>query len=163
MPPTAGAGLYESIPNVDSGDAAAVQGAVAGVWASLFSRRAVLSRHAAGALAWGCLAGWPARCRLLPAACWKLGRHSTLTFAALLPPPPARLLACPAGVPQEAACMAVVVQQQLAPDLCFVLHTRHPGAHCRQGCAWQHHCPPCALLSPLLLCLLCPRSPLLPQ
>ncbi|PSC69113.1 water chloroplastic [Micractinium conductrix] len=72
-----GAGLYESIPNVDSTDAAAVQAAVAGVWASLFSRRAVLSRHAA-------------------------------------------------GVPQEAACMAVVVQQQLNPDLCFVLHTRHP-------------------------------------
>lgn len=23
--------------------------------------------------------------------------------------------------------MAVVVQRQLAPDLCFVLHTRHPG------------------------------------
>ena len=33
----------------------------------------------------------------------------------------------PAGVPQEASCMAVVVQRQLAPDLCFVLHTRHPG------------------------------------
>ncbi|PRW57887.1 water chloroplastic isoform A [Chlorella sorokiniana] len=72
-----GAGLYESIPNVDSSNAAAVQAAVAGVWASLFSRRAVLSRHAA-------------------------------------------------GVPQEAACMAVFVQRQLAPDLSFVLHTRHP-------------------------------------
>jgi hypothetical protein len=23
--------------------------------------------------------------------------------------------------------MAVVVQRQLSPDLCFVLHTRHPG------------------------------------
>ncbi|KAL4433837.1 hypothetical protein ABPG75_000278 [Micractinium tetrahymenae] len=72
-----GAGLYESIPNVDSSNGAALQAAVAGVWASLYSRRAVLSRHAA-------------------------------------------------GVPQEAACMAVVVQQQLSPDLCFVLHTRHP-------------------------------------
>lgn len=72
-----GAGLYESIPNIDSADGAAVQKAVAGVWASLFSRRAVLSRHAA-------------------------------------------------GVPQESSCMAVVVQRQLTPDLCFVLHTRHP-------------------------------------
>jgi hypothetical protein len=35
--------------------------------------------------------------------------------------------AMPAGVPQEAACMAVFVQRQLAPDLSFVLHTRHPG------------------------------------
>eukprot|EP00887_Chlorella_sp_A99_P004965 scaffold4.g4965.t1 len=51
--------------------------AICNVWASLFSRRAVLSRAAA-------------------------------------------------GVPQEAACMAVAVQRQLAPQLCFVLHTRHP-------------------------------------
>lgn len=51
----AGAGLYESIPNVDSSNAAAVQAAVADVWASLFSRRAVLSRHAAGRFAaWFC-------------------------------------------------------------------------------------------------------------
>lgn len=34
---------------------------------------------------------------------------------------------CVAGVAQEAACMAVLVQRQLAPDLSFVLHTRHPG------------------------------------
>lgn len=49
------------------------------------------------------------------------------------------LLAPPflAGVPQKSACMAVVVQQQMSPDLCFVLHTRHPGkqaeGRCQQG------------------------------
>ncbi|KAL4852989.1 Phosphoglucan [Chlorella vulgaris] len=69
-----GAGLYDSIPNINSGDGRAVQQAVAGVWASLFSRRAVMSRRAA-------------------------------------------------GVPQKSACMAVVVQRQMSPDLCFVLHT----------------------------------------
>lgn len=86
--PASGAGLYESIPNIDSGDAAAVQRAVAGVWASLYSRRAVLSRHVA-------------------------------------------------GLPQDSACMAVVVQRQLSPDLCFVLHTRHPGEP-RRRCARGH-------------------------
>ena len=62
---------------MDSSDASALQSAICGVWASLYSRRAVLSRHAA-------------------------------------------------GVAQEDACMAVLVQQQLAPDVCFVLHTAHP-------------------------------------
>ena len=57
-PAAPGAGLYESIPNVDSTDAAAVQAAVAGVWASLFSRRAVLSRHAAGEGVLGQGRGW---------------------------------------------------------------------------------------------------------
>lgn len=31
--------------------------------------------------------------------------------------------------------MAVFVQRQLAPDLCFVLHTRHPG---KQRMMWLH-------------------------
>jgi hypothetical protein len=44
----AAAGLYDSIPGIPSADAEAVQRAVCRVWASLFSRRAVLSRQAAG-------------------------------------------------------------------------------------------------------------------
>lgn len=43
-----GAGLYESVPNIPSGDNGALQEGVAAVWASLFTRRAVLSRKAAG-------------------------------------------------------------------------------------------------------------------
>ena len=43
-----GAGLYDSIPNVPAGDAGALGKAVAEVWASLYTRRAVLSRRAAG-------------------------------------------------------------------------------------------------------------------
>jgi phosphoglucan, water dikinase len=42
-----GAGLYESIPNIDASDAEALADGVAEVWASLFSRRGVLSRRAA--------------------------------------------------------------------------------------------------------------------
>ena len=44
-----GAGLYDSLPNIPAGDAAAFGAGVAAVWASLYTRRAVLSRRAAGA------------------------------------------------------------------------------------------------------------------
>jgi phosphoglucan, water dikinase len=43
-----GAGLYESVPNLDAKDAGSLANGVARVWLSLFSRRAVLSRRAAG-------------------------------------------------------------------------------------------------------------------
>ena len=43
-----GAGLYDSIPNVPSDAPADVAAAVTAVWASLHTRRAVLSRRAAG-------------------------------------------------------------------------------------------------------------------
>jgi phosphoglucan,water dikinase len=43
------AGLYDSLPNVPAGEPAALGAALAGVWASLYTRRAVLSRRAAGA------------------------------------------------------------------------------------------------------------------
>ena len=43
-----GAGLYDSIANIPAGDTEALGTAVAQVWASLFTRRAVLSRRAAG-------------------------------------------------------------------------------------------------------------------
>jgi phosphoglucan,water dikinase len=43
-----GAGLYESVPNVGAGDAAALGAAVRRVWASLHARRALLARAAAG-------------------------------------------------------------------------------------------------------------------
>ncbi|KAF6253313.1 pyruvate phosphate dikinase [Scenedesmus sp. NREL 46B-D3] len=43
-----GAGLYESVPNVPSDRPADISAAVAAVWASLFTRRAILSRRAAG-------------------------------------------------------------------------------------------------------------------
>ena len=43
-----GAGLYDSLPNVPAGDSEAFGAAVAAVWASLYTRRAVLSRRAAG-------------------------------------------------------------------------------------------------------------------
>lgn len=72
-----GAGLYESIPNIDPKDPTALQSAITGVWASLHTRRALLARAAA-------------------------------------------------GVDSSAADMAVMVQQQLAPELSFVLHTAHP-------------------------------------
>jgi len=93
-----GAGLYDSVPNVPfalslsssaggggassspppSAQLAADLGAaVAQVWASLHTRRAVLARRAA-------------------------------------------------GVPQSSAAMAVLVQEQLSPDVAFVLHTRSP-------------------------------------
>lgn len=43
-----GAGLYESVANVPGMDEEEVGGAIAEVWASLYTRRAVLSRRAAG-------------------------------------------------------------------------------------------------------------------
>lgn len=42
------AGLYDSIPNVNPSNPAIFGGAVSRVWASLYTRRAVLSRRAAG-------------------------------------------------------------------------------------------------------------------
>jgi phosphoglucan,water dikinase len=42
-----GAGLYESVPNVNASDTDGFGRAVARVWASLYTRRAVLSRRAA--------------------------------------------------------------------------------------------------------------------
>jgi hypothetical protein len=72
-----GAGLYDSIPNVPSDSVADISAAVTAVWASLQTRRAVLSRRAA-------------------------------------------------GVKQAEACMAVLVQAMLAPQLSFVLHTASP-------------------------------------
>lgn len=52
-----------------------------------------------------------------------------------------------AGVPQDAACMAVLVQRQLAPDLSFVLHTRHPGEPfaASSGFCLGLHAPCCTL------------------
>jgi phosphoglucan,water dikinase len=70
----AGAGLYESAANVAPSDVAP---AVRGIWASLWTRRAVLSRKQA-------------------------------------------------GIPQEKAHMAVLIQQMLTPDFSFVLHTVNP-------------------------------------
>jgi phosphoglucan,water dikinase len=70
----AGAGLYESIPNVDAGD---VTSAIRQVWSSLWTRRAVLSRRQA-------------------------------------------------GIPHEQAQMAVIIQQMIAPEFSFVLHTVNP-------------------------------------
>lgn len=72
-----GAGLYESVPNVPSDRPQDVAAAIAEVWASLHTRRAVLSRRAA-------------------------------------------------GVRQADACMAVLVQAMVAPQLSFVLHTASP-------------------------------------
>ena len=43
-----GAGLYDSIPNVALASSGAFETALASVWASLYTRRAVLSRRAAG-------------------------------------------------------------------------------------------------------------------
>ncbi|KAL9262661.1 Phosphoglucan, water dikinase, chloroplastic-like protein [Drosera capensis] len=71
------AGLYDSIPNVSPSNPVVFGTAVGRVWASLYTRRAVLSRQAA-------------------------------------------------GVPQWAASMAVLVQEMLAPDFSFVLHTVSP-------------------------------------
>ena len=43
-----GAGLYDSIPNVSLVAPGAFESALTSVWASLYARRAVLSRRAAG-------------------------------------------------------------------------------------------------------------------
>lgn len=43
-----GAGLYDSIPNIAPKDPQQLEAAIKGVWASLYTRRAALSRHAAG-------------------------------------------------------------------------------------------------------------------
>lgn len=43
-----GAGLYDSIPNIALSTSGAFEKALTGVWASLYARRAVLSRRAAG-------------------------------------------------------------------------------------------------------------------
>ncbi|CBZ51216.1 phosphoenolpyruvate synthase, related [Neospora caninum Liverpool] len=71
------AGLYESVANVSVADVAAFQSAVVTVWASLYSRRAILARRAA-------------------------------------------------GVPQHHACMAVLIQELVSPELSFILHTVNP-------------------------------------
>lgn len=42
------AGLYESVANVSAAEGAALQSALCTVWASLFSRRAILARKVAG-------------------------------------------------------------------------------------------------------------------
>ena len=73
----AGAGLYESVPNVRPAE---VTSAMRRVWSSLWTRRAVLSRKQA-------------------------------------------------GIPHEQAQMAVIIQQMLAPDYSFVLHTVNPLSH----------------------------------
>jgi len=72
-----GAGLYDSIPNVKLSEPGNFGKAVAEVWASLYTRRAVMSRRVA-------------------------------------------------GVKQQDASMAVLVQELLSPDLSFVLHTVSP-------------------------------------
>jgi hypothetical protein len=43
-----GAGLYESLAGIPAADPEALGRAVKGVWTSLYARRAVLSRRAAG-------------------------------------------------------------------------------------------------------------------
>lgn len=53
-----GAGLYDSIPNVTLTSPGAFEAALASVWASLYSRRAVLSRRAAGKLTTNCCAAF---------------------------------------------------------------------------------------------------------
>ena len=53
-----GAGLYDSIAGVPAADPSALSKAIAAVWASLYTRRAVLSRRAAGKQCvhqWQCL------------------------------------------------------------------------------------------------------------
>ena len=72
-----GAGLYDSITNVPRDNLEAIDNAIKSVWASLFSRRAMLARAAV-------------------------------------------------GIHPRDAFMAVLIQPQLAPELSFVLHTKHP-------------------------------------
>ena len=74
------AGLYESIPNVSPSNPTVFARAVSQVWASLYTRRAVLSRRAA-------------------------------------------------GVSQQDATMAILVQEMLSPDLSFVIYTLTPTDH----------------------------------
>ena len=43
-------GLYESVPDVEVGDTEQLGRAVSRVWASLYTKRAVLTRRAAGGM-----------------------------------------------------------------------------------------------------------------
>lgn len=75
-----GAGLHDSISNIDPHDPTELTSAILAVWASLHTRRALMARHAS-------------------------------------------------GLPHSQARMAILIQQQLFPDLSFVLHTTDPLTH----------------------------------
>ena len=72
-----GAGLYDSFNNISSNNHQSLENGIKQVWASLFSRRAVLARAAA-------------------------------------------------KISSKYAQMAVLIQEQISPDVSFVIHTSHP-------------------------------------
>ena len=90
----AGAGLYDSIPNVPRDDPRALQAAICSVWASLYTRRAVLSRKAAGTLvSASCVCSCPA-CHVLCCAvlrcglgCWVHAGSAASRVCGLAAPP----------------------------------------------------------------------------
>ncbi len=114
----------------------ALNAAVAAVWASLYSRRAVLSRRAAGvgqaAAAMAVLlmvreAGPPqhVRARLLRAAAWRVCRTVAWHVAEApcpCPCPPWHLRAQILGQRETLTCL----QELAEPEVSFVLHTARP-------------------------------------
>lgn len=114
--PLPGAGLYESIPDLDE---AKLEDGIKAVWASLYARRAVVSRKAAGE---------GRSCIVILMR--EPNRRPTLIA----------IFVSGAGLPTRVAAMAVLVQPQLFPDLSFVLHTRHPLTH-DAGVMWAEIAP----------------------
>ena len=70
-----GAGLYESLAGIPAQEPEALGRAVSEVWASLYTRRAVLSRRAAGKR---CKKPKPARCAVHRVAVWPTHTHIRL-------------------------------------------------------------------------------------
>lgn len=116
-----GAGLYESVPNVDAASPEELGAAVARVWASLYTRRAVLTRRAAGAPPLTCTAP----CRLLcvhpDLLCHFISTRSNshLTWSA--------------GIAEHAKLRGVVTEQlpRNMPIYGWLLDPREPAQHFR--------------------------------
>ena len=70
-----GAGLYESLAGIPAQEPEALGRAVSDVWASLYTRRSVLSRRAAGK---HCKKPKPARCAVHRVAVWPTHTHIRL-------------------------------------------------------------------------------------
>ncbi|KAJ1482356.1 pyruvate phosphate dikinase [Baffinella frigidus] len=97
-----GAGLYDSIANVKSDDADAVSQAINRVWQSLWTKRAALSRRAAGM------------------------KHPETAMGVLVQVMVAGDLSRAAGMKHTEAAMGVLVQEMVAGDLSFIAFSSNP-------------------------------------
>ena len=112
-----GAGLYESVPNVEVGSAEELGAAIAAVWASLYTTRAVATRRRAGTH---------------PVSPGMREQQLRSPYARLMQDKAccnngvSRWPCCDAGVKQTDASMAVLIMEMLTPSMSFVLHTASP-------------------------------------